>query len=192
MHRKVLHTILFGVLFAGCTSLTFAQHLAISNNAIFDAAGVLSVGIELPVSNRLSLEAYGGIRPWKRAERNVNKSWALQGQVRIWPCKVMNGFFWGPYAHVAAFNIANKDLFFGIRLGKKDFRYEGWLIGGGIGVGYEYVLARHWNICAEVGVGYTYIDRKQYYCETCGKMKGGGVYNYFGPSKLGLSILYVF
>lgn len=169
-----------------------AQHFAISNNVIFDAAGMLSAGVEIPCSKKISVEAYGAIRPWRRGERDVHKSWALQGQVRFWPCKLMNGFFWGPYAHLSAFNYGNRDLFFGIRLGKKDHRYEGWLIGGGMGIGYEYVLAKHWNICAEVGAGYTYIDRKTYSCEVCGSMKGSEGYHYFGISKLGLSLIYVF
>ena len=104
----------------------------------------------------------------------------------------MNGFFFGPYIHAGQYNIGNHDLVFGIHVGNKPYRYEGWLTGIGMGIGYEYALAKHWNIGAEVGVGYTYINYKKYNCEICGNLKDKGVYNYIGISKLALSLIYVF
>lgn len=154
--------------------------------------GALSAGVEIPYHKKTSFELYASIRPWKRGEESVHKHWMAQAQYRIWNCQLMNGFFWGPYAHGAQFNIANKDLFFGILNGLKPNRYEGWLLGGGIGVGYEYALEKHWNIGAEIGVGYTYIKYKKYDCEVCGALREDGNYNYIGVSRLGLSIIYVF
>ena len=76
--------------------------------------------------------------------------------------------------------------------GLKPNRYEGWLAGAGFGVGYEYVLAKHWNLGAEIGLGYTYIKYKKFGCEKCGQQKDDADYHYFGPSRLGLSVIYVF
>jgi hypothetical protein len=76
--------------------------------------------------------------------------------------------------------------------GLKPNRYEGWFLGGGIGVGYEYALAKHWNIGAEIGAGYTYINYKKYACEVCGILRDEGKYNYIGISRIGLSLIYVF
>ena len=171
---------------------TYAQHLAINNNLLFDAAGALSAGVEVPLSKMTSIEAYGSLRPWKRGETSVHKHWSAQAQFRIWPCQVMYGFFFGPYCHYSEFNLGNHDLFFGLLNGLKPNRYEGWLVGGGIGAGYEYPIAKHWNIGAEVGIGYTYIRAKKYDCEVCGKKKDNERYNYVGVSRLGLSIIYVF
>jgi hypothetical protein len=171
---------------------TSAQHIAISNNLLFDVAGAFSAGVEIPVLDSNTLEVYGSLRPWKRGEDRVHKHWTVQTQFRFWPCQVMNGFFWGPYAHGGQFNIANKDLVFGLLNGLKPNRYEGWFAGGGIGVGYEYALAKHWNVGAEIGAGYTYIKYKKYACEVCGTLKDDATYNYIGISKLGLSIIYVF
>lgn len=169
-----------------------AQHIAINNNLLFDAMGALSAGVEIPYHKNTSMEFYGSVRPWKRSEESVHKHWVAQAQYRIWPCQLMNGVFWGPYVHGGQFNLGNKDLFFGLLKGLKPNRYEGWLVGGGIGAGYEYALEKHWNIGAEIGVGYTYIDYKKYDCEVCGALRDDGVYHYFGISKLGLSIIYVF
>lgn len=182
---------LFILLLVGRAS-SYAQHLGISNNLLFDAAGALSAGVEMPCSEKASLEAYGSLRPWKRGEQSVHKHWLLQGQYRLWPCQVMNGFFYGPYVHGGEFNLGNHDFCLGLLDGLKPYRYEGWLVGGGLGVGYEYAVAKHWNIGAEAGVGYTYINYKKFNCEVCGSLKDDGVYHYVGLSKLGLSLIYIF
>lgn len=169
-----------------------AQSIAISNNALFDAVGALSAGIEIPLSGSTSWELYGSVRPWKRGNNSVHKHLAAQTQLRLWPCQVMNGFYWGPYAHVAQFNIANQGFPLSIFKNLESNRYEGWLVGGGIGVGYEYVLAKHWNIGAEIGAGYTYIDYKKSETQRCGKLKADDDRHYIGISKLGLSVIYLY
>ena len=58
--------------------------------------------------------------------------------------------------------------------------------------GYQWILSRHWNVEAAVGVGYDYIKYKKYPCETCGTVEEQGHKNYFGPTKLALSLMYVF
>lgn len=191
LRRKSLSIVLLLFLFIGNLS-TYAQHVAISNNVFADAAGLLSAGIEIPCSKKTSVEIYGGIRPWKRKEESVFKSWFVQTQYRFWPCQLMNGFFWGPYAHAGQYNIGNHDLIFGIHVGQKSYRYEGWFAGAGIGVGYELALAKHWNLGAEVGAGYTYINYKKYNCAICGSQKDKGGCNYIGISKLALSLIYIF
>ena len=169
-----------------------AQHFAISNNMVYNAMGGISAGVEIPTSRAASWEVYGSIRPWKRGSNSVHKHWLAQAQYRLWPCQVMNGLFYGPYAHVGEFNYGNKELMFGLLKGLRQNQDEGWLVGGGIGAGYEHAFAKHWNIGAEIGVGYTYINYKKSDCEKCGVFKGRDSYNYLGISKLGLSIIYVF
>lgn len=191
MSKVTKQLILLTSLFAWSIQVQ-AQHIAINNNLIFDAAGALSAGVEIPCTPKTSLDLYGSIRPWKRSEESVHKHWIVQAQYRLWPCQVMNGLFYGPYVHAGEFNLGNHDLVFGLLNGLKPDRYEGWLAGAGIGAGYEYPLAKHWNIGAEVGVGYTYIDYKQFDCKVCGNQKADDVYHYVGVSRLGLSVSYVF
>jgi hypothetical protein len=174
------------------STTTHAQRLALNNNLVFDVAGAFSAGVEVRTSQMSSIELYGSLRPWKRGTEKVHKHWTLQAQYRLWPCQVMNGFFWGPYIHGGQFNLANQSVLFGLLKGLEPYRYEGWFVGGGIGIGYQYAIARHWNLGAEIGVGYTYVDYGKYNCEVCGIEKDRGKYHYIGPSRLGLSIIYVF
>ena len=187
----IRRTLILLMLVTGAISVR-AQHFAISNNALFDAMGAISAGVEIPTSRASSWELYGSLRPWKRGNISVHKHWLAQAQYRIWPCQVMNGLFYGPYAHFAEFNYGNQDVIFNLLKGLGKNQYEGWLVGGGIGAGYEYALAKHWNIGAEIGVGYTYINYKKSECDRCGIYKGRDDYHYVGISKLGLSIIYVF
>lgn len=93
---------------------------------------------------------------------------------------------------MAQFNIANQGFPLSIFNNLKSNRYEGWLVGGGIGVGYEYALAKHWNIGAEIGAGYTYIDYKKSETQRCGRLKADDDRHYIGISKLGLSVIYLY
>lgn len=193
LRKKTFFTLAAAVMLAaGAANPAQAQSVALSNNLVFDVAGALSAGVELPLSHATSLDLYGSLRPWKRGDVSVHKHWLVQAQLRLWPCQLMNGFYWGPYVHGGEFNVGNSNLFFGLLKPLESHRYEGWLAGGGIGIGYEYALARHWNLGAEIGVGYTYIRYRKADCEVCAPHDGEETYHHLGPNRLGLNIIYVF
>lgn len=190
--KKILHRLTLAAMLMTTGPAATAQRVAVSNSLVFDVAGALSAGIEVPLSRATSIEAYGSLRPWKRGTQSVHKHWTVQAQLRFWPCQLMNGWYWGPYVHGGEFNVGNSNLFFGLLKTLEDYRYEGWLAGGGVGIGYEYALARHWNLGAEIGVGYTYIRYRKADCEVCAPRGDQESYHHFGPNRLGLSIIYVF
>lgn len=104
-----------------------------------------------------------------------------------------NGFFWGGYLNGAQFNVGGKKLPFGIFADLKKYRYEGWLIGGGISCGYHWMLNDHWNVETSLGVGYDFIRYKQYNCvRKCAGLRNKGQYHYIGPSKASVSLVYLF
>lgn len=173
-----------------CMKLS-AQDLAVHNNIFWDVMGELSLGTEIALKPRTTVEIYGGVRPWKKTEDSVNKNWFVQGQYRFYTCQKYNGLYWGPYVHGGEFNMENADLPFGLLKGLKTSRYEGWFIGGGLGIGYEYPLSKHWNLGAEIGAGYTYIDYKKFDCGTCGNLDKKDKYHYIGISKFGLNLIYL-
>ena len=80
------------------------------------------------------------------------------------------------------FNVGGKKLPFGIFADLKKYRYEGWLIGGGISCGYHWMLNDHWNVETSLGVGYDFIRYKQYNCvrKCAGLRNKGEVYGKFG------------
>lgn len=188
-----MRRILLAAIFMLCCGLNAnSQQMAIHNNLLFDLSGDLSMGMEFALKPRTTVEVYGTIRPWKESESSVNKHWAVQAQYRLWTCQKFNGFYWGPYMHAGEYNLSNASLPFGLLKGLKSHRYEGWMIGGGIGCGYQYAVSTHWNIGAELGLGYTYFRSKKFNCGTCSTYYGYDNYNYWLFSKGSVYISYIF
>lgn len=169
-----------------------AQRMAIHNNLLFDLAGDLSLGVEFALKPRTTVEVYGIVRPWKESASSVNKHWAVQTQYRLWTCQKFNGFYWGPYLHAGEYNISNASLPFSLFKGLKSHRYEGWMIGGGLGCGYQYAVSTHWNVGAELGLGYTFFRRRKFDCGVCSAYHGYDNYNYWLFTKGSVYISYIF
>lgn len=72
-----------------------------------------------------------------------------------------------------------------------DHRYQGWATGLGISYGYSWILGKRWNIEATIGFGYAYSNYDKYDCATCGRFKGSQDKHYFGPTKAGISLIYI-
>lgn len=146
------------------------------------------------------------------------KHWSVMPEVRWWLCSPMNGFFWGIHAMGGQFNVSNMYIpevgyFFGHRHPKSsdtdydkkypkhgnvfkavrgNSRVEGTYAGGGVTIGYQWIINRHWNLEAEVGGGYDYVWTKHYKCSECNKLLHEGGVHYLGLTKAGVSLMYVF
>ena len=70
-------------------------------------------------------------------------------------------------------------------------RYQGWATGLGLSYGYNWILGKRWNLEATLGFGYVYTNYDKYDCATCGKFRGSQDKHYFGPTKAGISIIYM-
>jgi hypothetical protein len=84
--------------------------------------------------------------------------------------------------------VAGKTL---LNVMKSDYAYEGNAYGGGISYGYQLYLSPHWNIEFTAGVGYVRFkyDKTPF---PAGQEAAGSYRNdYFGPTKLGISIMYI-
>ena len=58
-------------------------------------------------------------------------------------------------------------------------------------LGFEFGLGKRWNLEATLGFGYVYTNYDKYDCATCGKFRGSQDKHYFGPTKAGISIIYM-
>lgn len=76
-------------------------------------------------------------------------------------------------------------------LAQAEYRYEGWGAGGGISYGYSFYLGKRWSLEANIGVGYVRLHYDKYDCVKCGEKVGTESRNYFGPTKAGISLIYI-
>lgn len=167
-----------------------AQEFAIKNNVLYDATLTPNIGIEIGLSSKSTLNVAGGFNPFEFGHNRKFKHWLVQPEYRYWFCEKFNGAFLGLHLHGGEFSVANLKLPFGFMSQLKNHLYEGYFYGGGVNVGYQWVLSRHWSIEAAAGVGYARIEADKYPCASCGKKIKSDSYNYFGPTQVALSLIY--
>ena len=128
------------------------------------------------------------------------KHWLVQPEVRWWSCTRFSGHFVGLHALGGGYNWGGM-LPWGFNSGKMfgsvknenilDHRYQGWLAGAGVSYGYHWVLGNRWGLEATLGFGYAYLDYDKYPCAKCGRKIGGESKHYFGPTKAGITLIFM-
>lgn len=189
---KSIRTISCLLLFLSISLCLSAQKAAMKTNLLYDATTTANIGIEIGFSSNWTLDVSGNINAWTYSDDKKWKHWLVQPEARYWFCERFNGHFIGLHVLGGEYNIGNVRLPFGVYPATKGNRFEGWGVGGGLSYGYQWILSRHWSIEGAVGLGYIYSKYKKYPCDVCGDLLNEGSKNYFGPTKLALSVIYVF
>lgn len=171
-----------------------AQKVALKTNLLYDATTTPNLGAELAMGKKSTLQLFYGLNPWKFASDRTKqlRHWLLMPEYRYWTCQKFNGHFFGIHALGGQYNVGGIDLPNPIFKDLDEKRYEGWYAGGGLTYGYQWLLSRHWNLEAYVGVGYIRFHYKEFPCTECGALIQENNKNYFGPTKLALSLMYCF
>lgn len=190
---KTIKFLLLAVLMLTCAIGMHGQEknyympkFAIKTNALYWATTTANLGFEVGLSKKLTLDVSGNYNPWEFSKNKQIKHWLVQPELRYWLCERFYGHFFGLHAHYAEANVSNLNIF-----GLGDYRYQGNIYGAGISYGYQWILNKRWSMEATVGVGYARLNFDKYNCGTCGSKIGKEHKNYFGPTKIALSIIYV-
>lgn len=165
--------------------------LAVKTNLLYDATTTFNVGGELRVSDYLTLDLSVNYNPWTFSDNKKFKHILVQPELRYWIYEPFNGHFLGAHLMYTNYNVGNVHLPLDIFSELKDSRYEGNGYGLGFSYGYQWILSPKWNLEATFGFGYMYLDYSRYECKTCGKKLEEGNKNYFGPTKAGISLIYM-
>ncbi len=174
-------------------SLTLsAQEVAIKTNVLYDATTTPNLTLELGTTSKQTIQLMYSLNPWKFSDSKQFRHWLLSPEYRWWFCHRFNGSFLGVHALGGQYNIKGIKAPFGIWPDMKDYRYEGWLVGGGITYGYQWILSKHWNIEASIGVGYLRVNYKKFTCDECSEELEHPKTNYVGPTKAAISLVYLF
>ncbi|MCD7899129.1 MAG: DUF3575 domain-containing protein [Bacteroides sp.] len=170
---------------------SYSQNFAIKNNLLYDATLTPNLGFEFGLSKKSTLDINAGYNPFTFSKGKSLKHWAVQPEYRYWTCEKFNGSFWGFHLHGGEFSFAGIKLPFGMFPSLRDYRYEGFFLGGGISFGHQWILSKRWNLEASIGAGYAHIKYDKYPCRDCGPKIKSGHYNYFGPTKAVVSFIYI-
>ena len=115
------------------------------------------------------------------------KHFLVQPELRYWKNIAFQGSFFGAHLIYGMYNVGGCDIG-----SLKDYRYQGDAYGAGLSYGYRWDLSPHWKMEATAGVGYVRLDGDKYECGDCGRHLNATVTDYFGPTKIGLSLIYAF
>lgn len=154
-----------------------------------------NLGVEIGLGKKTTLDIAAGYNPWRLNNNELNTKklvhLIVQPEFRYYFCERFNGHFIGVHGLYSEYNIRNHNLPMLFGSGSKHHRFKGDAYGGGISYGYQLLLGYHWNLEFEVGVGYAHLNYDKYDCAMCGVKVGSFTKNYFGPTKAGISLVFL-
>lgn len=166
--------------------------VALKSNLLYDLTATINLGVEIGLAERWTIDLPFNYNAWDLGGETRFRHWGLQPEGRYWFCQRFDGWFVGLHAHYAKFNVGGLPDWLPVSENMQKNRYQGDLYGAGVSVGYSWILKKRWSMEATVGLGYARINAEKYPCASCGTAVDKGGKNYFGPTKVGLSLVYTF
>lgn len=169
----------------------YLPDLAVKTNLLSDLSTTMNLGGEFRLSDYLTLDVLLSYNPWEFPNNKKIKHLSVQPELRYWIYEPFNGHYLGSHLIYSNYNVGGLDLPLGIFSSLKNYRYRGFGYGLGFSYGYQWILSSRWNLEATFGFGYMYLDYSRYECKVCGKKIDDSHKNYFGPTKVGISLIYL-
>ncbi len=163
---------------------TSSRYVAVKTNLAAWAGTIMNRAADVQVSEHFSVELPVLWCPWYVSDKHAVKTFTIQPEARYWLSKPGKGHFFGVHAHVGWFNVKwNRD------------RYQDTdrpLLGAGISYGYLLPFNAHWAGEFTLGAGYANMRYDTYYNIDNGARIDTRTKNYWGITRVGLSVVYRF
>ncbi len=156
----------------------------VKTNLLYDATATVNLGVEVRTGRRTSLDIPFNYNAWTVPGDRRCEHLMAQPEFRVWTRGTFDGHFFGLHGHYASYDIARLPF----SQYTKDHRFEGWLAGAGVSYGYRWNLTRRIALEASVGVGYAYMNYDLHRLNLI-ELPVGEAKHYFGPTKVGLSLV---
>ena len=165
--------------------------VVLKNNLLYSALTIPNLGVELGIDPQWTVDVSLSYDPFTRKNDRKQRQFMGMGEIRYWTCEQFDGHFWGFHAFGGMYNIGG-GLPYGIKINAlSSYRYEGTIFGSGISYGYHFPIGMRWSMEALLGLGYARINYDRYRCVTCGDKLSSDTKNYFGPTRLGINLIYI-
>lgn len=160
------------------------RYVAVKTNLAAWAGTILNVAADVQIGRHWSVELPVLWCPWFVSDRHAVKTFTIQPEARFWLAHPGKGHFFGIHAHVGWFNVRwNRD------------RYQDTdrpLLGAGISYGYLLPFSEHWAGEFTLGAGYSNMKYDTYYNIDNGARIDTRTKNYWGITRIGISVVYRF
>lgn len=168
----------------GTAASSSGRYLGVKTNIAAWLGTIMNVAADVQVSEHFSVELPILWCPWHISSKHAVKTFAIQPEARYWLSKPGEGHFFGVHAHMGWFNVKwNRD------------RYQDTdrpLLGAGISYGYLLPFNEHWAGEFTLGAGYANMRYDTYYNIDNGARIDTRTKNYWGITRIGLSVVYRF
>lgn len=163
---------------------TSSRYVAVKTNLAAWAGTIMNLVADVQLSEHFSVELPVLWCPWYVSDKHAVKTFTIQPEARYWLSKPGKGHFFGVHAHVGWFNVKwNRD------------RYQDTdrpLLGAGISYGYLLPFNEHWAGEFTLGAGYANMRYDTWYNIDNGARIDTRTKNYWGITRVGLSVVYRF
>lgn len=167
-----------------------AQHVALKNNLVYDATATPNLGLEVGLGQKVTMDLSAGYNPFEFNNNKQFKHWLAHAGIRIWTCEKFNGTFFGIHALGGQYDVSGFKLPFNMFKDLENHRYDGYMYGGGVSIGHQWILNKRWGLEAEIGAGYARMHYDEYPpCKDAAKI-GTSNHNYWGVTKASISFIY--
>lgn len=160
------------------------RYVSVKTNFAYWAGAVANLSTDIQLHRKLSLELPFDWSLWDIEREHGVRLVLFQPEVRWWMENVGKGHFVGVHAHAGVFNVKWKDI-----------RYQTAgrpLLGAGLTYGYSLPFSEHWGAEFLLGVGYANMKFDEFYNIDNGAKICTDELNYWGITKLGISLVYRF
>lgn len=160
------------------------RYMTLKTNIAYDAIAVPNLSFEIQCSKHISVELPVMFSGWDISHQHAVRTFAVQPEGRWWLEKAGTGHFFGVHAHMALFNVKWDEN-----------RYQNTgrpLLGAGVSYGYKLPFSKHWGAEFTLGAGYANMKYNTYYNIDNGALIETKSRNYWGITRLGISLSYRF
>lgn len=170
---------------------TYLPKVGVKTNLLYLATTTPNIAVEFGLARRWTLDIAAGLNPWDLNSRKGGiRHGLVQPELRYWFCERFEKHFIGLHGLYGQYEIADIDIPI-IRKDLRGERYNGWGAGAGISYGYHLPMGGRWAWEFTVGAGYVYFEYDRYRCGDCDKKLGRKAKHYFGPTKAGVSLIFM-
>ena len=173
------------------------EGLALRTDFLYWLTTTPNIGVDRPVSKHISVSAtfgYNSFNFFNRYDsdgRTVNPKlhhWMIIPEARYWFRNTFHGSFASVYALGGQYNAG------GIKFPHflRNNRYEGWGLGAGVSLGYQWHFSPRWGIEVSAGAAYVYLRYDKYECGSCGRLLASRRSRNTIIPRATLSIIYTF